>query len=163
MKSKCVGFVETMGYVTAVEAADAGVKSANVSLLSCEITSALITVVFEGDVGAVKAAVSAAYNAASKIGQVVGGHIIPRPSEEFKGFEDGTPYPFAAGSKESLDVTKKVAAKEKKVTDRKKRTAAPQSKNKSVTKKQRAEKERKKSANLEMAAETIETTTVGKK
>jgi len=112
MKSKCVGFVETMGYVPAVEAADAGVKSANVSLLSCETTSALITVVFEGDVGAVKAAVSAAYSAASKIGQVVGGHVIPRPSDEFGGFQKDTAYPFAAVKEASAQNT----ATEKKLT-----------------------------------------------
>lgn len=101
MKNKCLGVIETMGMIPAVEAADAGVKSANVSLISLENTSALITVVFEGDVGAVSAAISAGCSAAEKVGKVIGAHIIPRPSNEFKGFQKGSAYPFAAGKDEA--------------------------------------------------------------
>ncbi|GCF95234.1 carboxysome shell protein [Enterococcus florum] len=75
-----LGMIETRGLVGAVEAADAMVKSANVSLLGTEkIGSGLVTVMVRGDVGAVKAAVDAGSAAAEKVGDVVSVHVIPRP------------------------------------------------------------------------------------
>ena len=77
-----LGLIETVGLVAAVEAADAAVKSANVALVGYELAkgSGMTTVKVEGDVGAVKAAVSAAKAAASKVGRVVSTRVIARPS-----------------------------------------------------------------------------------
>jgi microcompartment protein CcmL/EutN len=74
--------IETVGLAGGIEAADAAVKSANVTLLGYELTKGdgMVTVKIEGDVGAVKAAVSAAVSAASKICRVVSSHVIPRPA-----------------------------------------------------------------------------------
>ncbi|MBW6409496.1 propanediol utilization microcompartment protein PduA [Clostridium sp. YB-6] len=75
-----LGMVETKGLVGAIEAADAMVKSANVTLVGYEkIGSGLVTVMVRGDVGAVKAATDAGAAAAQKIGEVVSIHVIPRP------------------------------------------------------------------------------------
>ena len=74
------GFIEVIGYIPAVAAADAMVKSANVTLIGYEkIGSGLVTVMVRGDVGAVKAAVDAGSCAAEKVGEVVSQHVIPRP------------------------------------------------------------------------------------
>ena len=78
---EALGMVETKGYVGAVEAADAMVKSANVSLVGSEkIGAGLVTVLVRGDVGAVKAAVDAGHVAATNVGEeVLSRHVIPRP------------------------------------------------------------------------------------
>ena len=77
------GFVETKGLVAAYEAADTMVKAANVKLVGKEnVGAGLVTVVIEGDVGAVKAAVDAGVAAAQKIGEVVSAHVIARPQQE---------------------------------------------------------------------------------
>lgn len=77
-----LGLIETVGLVAAVEAADAAVKSANVTLVGYELArgSGMATVKVEGDVGAVNAAVSAAKAAASRVGRVVSTRVIARPS-----------------------------------------------------------------------------------
>ena len=78
--TNALGMVETRGLVGAIEAADAMVKSANVTLIGYEkIGSGLVTVMVRGDVGAVKAAVDAGSCAAEKVGEVVSQHVIPRP------------------------------------------------------------------------------------
>ncbi|MCT4563341.1 MAG: propanediol utilization microcompartment protein PduA [Maledivibacter sp.] len=75
-----LGMIETKGLVGAIEAADAMVKSANVTLLGYEkIGSGLVTVMVRGDVGAVKAATDAGAAAADKVGELVSIHVIPRP------------------------------------------------------------------------------------
>ncbi|RKL62292.1 BMC domain-containing protein [Thermoanaerobacteraceae bacterium SP2] len=80
---KSLGFVETKGLVAAIEAADAMVKAANVELIGKEsIGAGLITVIVQGDVGAVKAAVDAGAAAAKKVGEVVSVHVIPRPNTD---------------------------------------------------------------------------------
>ena len=80
MQQDALGMVETNGLVGAIEAADAMVKSANVSLVGYEkIGSGLVTVMVRGDVGAVKAAVDAGACSAEKVGEVVAQHVIPRP------------------------------------------------------------------------------------
>ncbi|MBU5438880.1 BMC domain-containing protein [Tissierella sp. MSJ-40] len=72
--------IETVGLVTAIEAADAMAKAANVLLIGYEnVGSGLITVLVRGDVGAVKAAVDAGIAAAQKIGQIVSTQVIARP------------------------------------------------------------------------------------
>ena len=81
MKSK--GFIETKGLVAAIEAADAMVKAANINLIGKEtIGGGLVTVMIEGDVGAVKAAVDAGAAAAKKVGELVSVHVIARPQQE---------------------------------------------------------------------------------
>ena len=80
MQQEALGMVETKGLVGAIEAADAMVKSANVSLVGYEkIGSGLVTVMVRGDVGAVKASTDAGAAAAQKVGEVVSVHDIPRP------------------------------------------------------------------------------------
>ena len=84
MSSKALGLIETVGLAAAIEAADAATKSANVTLLGYENSrgGGLITVKFVGDVGAVRAAVSAGSAAAQRVSKVFSAHIIPRPHEE---------------------------------------------------------------------------------
>ena len=80
---EALGMVETKGYVGAVEAADAMVKSANVSLVCKErIFSGYVTVMVRGDVGAVKAATDAGASAAERVGELVSVHVIPRPHND---------------------------------------------------------------------------------
>ena len=75
-----LGMVETKGLVGAIEAADAMVKAANVQLVGKEkIGSGLVTVMVRGDVGAVKAATDAGAAAASRVGELLSVHVIPRP------------------------------------------------------------------------------------
>lgn len=77
---EALGLVETKGFVGAVEAADAMVKSANVQLIGSEkIGAGFVTVMVRGDVGAVKAATDAGAAAAGKVGEVISTHVIPRP------------------------------------------------------------------------------------
>jgi len=77
---EALGLVETKGFVAAVEAADAMVKSANVVLIGSQrVGSGLVTVLVRGDVGAVKAATDAGAVAAQNVGELVSVHVIPRP------------------------------------------------------------------------------------
>lgn len=77
---EALGMVETKGFVPAVEAADAMVKSANVVLIGKQqVGSGLVTVLVRGDVGAVKAATDAGAVAAQRVGELVSVHVIPRP------------------------------------------------------------------------------------
>ena len=78
--SDSIGMVETRGYVGSVEASDAMVKAANVSLVrQIQIGGGLVTVVVKGDVGSVKAAVEAGSEAAKRVGELICSHIIARP------------------------------------------------------------------------------------
>ncbi len=78
-----VGMIETKGLVGAIEAADAMVKAANVTLVSKEMVGGgLVTVIVRGDVGAVKAATDAGAAAAAKVGELVSVHVIPRPHQD---------------------------------------------------------------------------------
>jgi len=80
-----LGMVETKGLVSAIEAADAMVKSANVELVGREqVGSGLVTVMVRGDVGAVKAATEAGAAAARNVGELVSVHVIPRPHNEIE-------------------------------------------------------------------------------
>ncbi len=77
---EALGMIETRGLVAAIEAADAMVKAANVTLIGSEkIGSGLVSVMVRGDVGAVKAAVEAGGAAAARLGEVIATHDIPRP------------------------------------------------------------------------------------
>jgi hypothetical protein len=80
---EALGMVETRGLVAAIEAADAMVKAANVVLIGSEkIGSGLVSIMVRGDVGAVKAAVEAGGAAASRLGEVIATHVIPRPHSD---------------------------------------------------------------------------------
>ena len=77
-----IGLLETKGLVGLVEAADAMAKAANVQIVKrVQIGGGLVTTVVRGDVGSVRAAVEAGANAASRIGELVASHIIPRPAD----------------------------------------------------------------------------------
>ncbi len=77
---QALGMIETKGLVASIEAADAMVKAANVTLIGKEhVGGGLVTVMVRGDVGAVKAAVDAGACAAEKVGEIVAQHVIPRP------------------------------------------------------------------------------------
>jgi ethanolamine utilization protein EutM len=81
--NEALGMIETKGLVCLIEAADAALKAANVTMVGWEkVGSGLATVFMTGDVAAVKAAVDAGAAAASKIGEVVSVQVIPRPHED---------------------------------------------------------------------------------
>ena len=83
MTQEALGMVETRGLVAAIEAADAMCKAANVVLIGTEkIGSGLVTVMVRGDVGAVKSSVEAGANNASRLGELVATHVIPRPHSD---------------------------------------------------------------------------------
>ena len=78
--NEALGMIETLGLVSSIEAADAMAKASNVDLLNKRaIGGGYITVMVRGDVGAVRTALGAGRNAASKIGQVISTRIIPGP------------------------------------------------------------------------------------
>ena len=81
MQQKSLGLIEIQGLAAGIEAADAAVKSANVELVGYELTKGggWTTIKILGDVGAVKAAVEAGQESASRIGELVAVHVIPRP------------------------------------------------------------------------------------
>ena len=90
MEKQALGMVETKGLVGAIEAADAMVKAANVTLIGKEkIGSGLVTVMVRGDVGAVKASVDAGAAAAKRVGELVSVHVIPRPHDDVEGILPG--------------------------------------------------------------------------
>ena len=94
MEKGSLGLIETWGYVPAIEAADAGSKAADVTLLGYEVVKAgLVTVKFVGDVAAVRAAVTAGSAAAGKIGKVMSVHVIPRPDRQLRITPGGPPTP----------------------------------------------------------------------
>ena len=81
--ANALGMVETRGLVGAIEAADAMVKAANVTLIGKEqVGAGLVTVMVRGDVGAVKAATDAGAAAAENVGELISVHVIPRPHSE---------------------------------------------------------------------------------
>ncbi|RKU26117.1 ethanolamine utilization protein EutM [Candidatus Poribacteria bacterium] len=83
MTGDALGLIETRGLVGSIEAADAMVKAANVQLIGYEqVGGGYVTVMVRGDVGAVKAATDAGAEAASRVGEVVSVHVIPRPHTE---------------------------------------------------------------------------------
>ena len=80
MAQEALGMIETRGLTAAIEAADAMVKAAEVTLVGTEkIGSGLVSVMVRGDVGAVKAAVEAGAATAQRLGEIIATHVIPRP------------------------------------------------------------------------------------
>ena len=81
--TKALGMIETKGLIGSIEAADAMVKAANVTLIGkVHVGGAYVTVMVRGDVGAVKAATDAGAAAAERVGELISVHVIPRPHEE---------------------------------------------------------------------------------
>jgi len=77
-----IGLIETKGLLALVEATDAMAKAANVAIVKrVDVGGGLVTTVVSGDVGSVRAAVEAGATAAAQAGELLGSHIIPRPSE----------------------------------------------------------------------------------
>jgi ethanolamine utilization protein EutM len=78
--SDSLGIIETKGLTGSIEASDAMVKAAGVTLAKqIPIGGGFITITVKGDVGSVKAAVEAGADAASRVGELVASHVIPRP------------------------------------------------------------------------------------
>ena len=89
---EALGMVETKGLGGMVEAADAMVKAAKVTLLGKEISGGgLVTVMVRGEVGAVKAATEAGAAAARRVGELVSVHVIPRPAGDMEQYIPQTP------------------------------------------------------------------------
>ena len=81
--SDSIGLVETRGYAGSIEASDAMVKAASVSLVrTVQIGGGFVTVVVKGDVGSVKASVEAGAEAAKRVGELVCSHVIARPHSD---------------------------------------------------------------------------------
>ena len=107
MSGQALGMIETQGLVSALEAADAMVKAANVRVTKKErVGGGMITIMVEGDVGAVKAAVDAGAAASAKVGELVSAHVIPRPHRDLEGMlapgpgtEEGSQPPAPARAK----------------------------------------------------------------
>ncbi len=88
---EALGMIETKGLVALVEASDAMLKAANVTLIGWQkIGSGMVTAMIVGDVAAVKAAIDAGAAAAGRVGEVIGTQVIPRPHEDL-----GTVLPLA--------------------------------------------------------------------
>lgn len=80
-----IGMIETKGLVGNIEATDAMLKAADVELVGSEtIGAGLVTVIVTGEVGAVKAATEAGQEAAARVGELVGVHVIPRPHADIE-------------------------------------------------------------------------------
>jgi ethanolamine utilization protein EutM len=83
MSQIALGMIETRGLVGAIEAADAMVKAARVTLIGKEVIGGgYVTVMVRGEVGAVKAATDAGAGAARRVGELVSVHVIPRPHSD---------------------------------------------------------------------------------
>src|ERR1700737_3279036 len=96
---EALGLIETKGLTALIEASDAMVKAANVTLIGWQkIGSGLVTAMVVGDVAAVKAAIDAGAAAAGRVGEVVGIQVIPRPHED-----TGSVLP-SAGKKQTANV-----------------------------------------------------------
>lgn len=111
---QALGMIETKGLIGSIEAADAMVKAANVTLIGKEhIGGALVTVMVRGDVGAVKAATDAGAAAAQRVSELISVHVIPRPHMEVEsilphcpegpdGDDDGPQEPEPEGAEEAV-------------------------------------------------------------
>jgi ethanolamine utilization protein EutM len=85
--SESIGLIETKGITGSIEASDAMVKAANVSLVKqVSIGAGMLTVFVKGDVGSVKAAVEAGAEAANRVGELIAAHVMARPHEDLLKF-----------------------------------------------------------------------------
>ena len=84
-----LGMIETRGLVASIEAADAMVKAASVTIIAQkQAGGGLVSTLVRGEVGAVKAATDAGATAANKVGEVVAVHVIARPHDELEAIID---------------------------------------------------------------------------
>ena len=82
---RAIGMIETRGFIGSIEAADAMLKSADVTLVKQEkVDAALVTILVQGDVSAVQAAVDAGKQAAARVGELISAHVIPHPDESIR-------------------------------------------------------------------------------
>jgi len=82
MSNEAIGLIETRGLTAQIEACDAMLKAAHVSLVKqVQIGGGYVTTIIKGDVGSVRAAIDAGAAAASQVGELVSAHLIPRPGE----------------------------------------------------------------------------------
>lgn len=101
---QALGMIETRGLVASIEAADAMLKAANVTLQCKEqIGGGLVTIMVRGDVGAVKASVDAGKAAAERVGELISVHVIPRPHQETEYILDGPVNPEKPGNDPKLE------------------------------------------------------------
>lgn len=83
--ARALGMIETRGLIGSIEAADAMLKAADVTLVKQEkVDGALVTVLVQGDVSAVQAAVDVGKMAAARVGELVSAHVIPHPDESIR-------------------------------------------------------------------------------
>lgn len=86
MTQLALGIIETKGFCTLMEAADAALKAANVTMTGYEaVGSGYVAAFFRGDVAAVKAGVEAGAEAARRVGEIISVQVIPRPHDELAG------------------------------------------------------------------------------
>lgn len=118
--NRAIGLIETKGYVGGVEALDAALKSADVSLLKKELsTGGLVTIIVDGDVAAVQSAVDAGAEAASRVGQLVTAHVIPRLASGLEElFASPTDPDPEIGVKSNVDVENASSLEQKSATDK---------------------------------------------
>jgi len=84
--ARALGMIETRGLIGSIEAADAMLKSADVTLVKQEkVDAALVTVLVQGDVSAVQAAIESGKLAAARVGELISAHVIPHPDESIRG------------------------------------------------------------------------------
>lgn len=85
-----LGMIETRGLVASIEAADAMVKAASVTIVAqTKAGGGLVTTLVRGEVGAVKAATDAGATSANRVGEVVSVHVIARPHDELEALIEG--------------------------------------------------------------------------
>ncbi|MEE9449410.1 MAG: BMC domain-containing protein [Ignavibacteriaceae bacterium] len=124
MPGKALGMVETKGLVASIEAADAMVKAAKVTLIGKERAQAgLITIMVVGETAAVKAAVDAGAAAAQRVGELVSTHVIPRPDDKLSSIIPGGVSEEVSSREKPKPVRKTVTVKKEKPVKEKKSTA----------------------------------------
>lgn len=80
MSGEAIGLLETKGLVAQIEAADAMLKAANITLVrQVQIGGAYVTTIVRGDVGSVRAAIDAGAEVVGRSGELVSAHVIARP------------------------------------------------------------------------------------
>ena len=123
MPGKALGMVETKGLVASIEAADAMVKAAKVTLIGKERAQAgLITIMVVGDTAAVKAAVDAGAAAAQRVGELVSTHVIPRPDDQLSSIIPSGDFEKVGSKEKPKPVRKTVAVEKEKPVKEKKST-----------------------------------------
>ena len=114
---QALGMIETRGLVAAIEAADAMVKAAKVTLIGRQkVKAGLVAVMVSGDVGAVKAAVDAGAAACRQVGEMVSTHVIPRPHGDIEAIIPKRP----EEKKETVEKKKTKSGKSRKKTKKSK-------------------------------------------